>query len=146
MLRITIIALVLFMSSFSWSQLTPKKIKNNDLRSTKKVISLSYSKKLNEFDYSLLKSAQGEFHLKHNINQKLVKSQKLGTENANEMDAAFADKFITMKYMMSEKQKSKCKVYYLLFMHGEDFKVCDGDKHRVSLIKELITIFKKKLI
>lgn len=147
MLRTTLTLIFVLSSQVVWSQLTPKKIKNNDLRSSKEVISISYSGKKKQENYSLNKTPQGEFHINHNVDKKLVKSQKVASQSATQFDETFADKFITMKYMMkSAPKKSACKNSYKLFMHGEDYEVCESDQPRVSMIQELINLFKKKLI
>lgn len=136
-----------FIFSFGvFAQLNPKKIKNNDLRGTKEIISISFSGDKKNLRYFINKSSMGDYQLSQSENNKTLKSIKLGSDEGQTLDDSFVDKFVTMKYMMEGNLKEKCEKSFDLSMRGEDLKVCSEDAPRMAIVNELINLFKGKLI
>ena len=146
MLRITLALNFILLSSLSIAQYTPKKIQNNDLRGKKEIFSIKFIENKMNQHFFISKSQMGQFHIEQSQDKKIKKRIKIDSENAQKIDDDFVDKFITMKYMMSKKYEKKCEQTYTLNMRGEDLKVCKTDISRMSIVSELIKLFKSKLI
>jgi len=146
MLRVALSLYLLLLSGLSLAQYTPKKIENNDLRGKKEILSIQFLENKTHFQFLIVQSEMGQFHLEQTEDKKLQKSVKMDTESAQKIDDQFVDKFITMKYMMEKKFEKKCIETYTLFMRGEDLKVCKADTSRMSMVGEIIKLFKANLI
>ena len=148
MLRVSILLYLFIFSCLVVAQDTksPAKTKNSDLRSVREILSIKYPENKTFEKLYVSTTSGGQFHLQHQVNDKIVKSIKIDSANAQSIDDQFVDKFITMKYMMEKKYKDKCSDYLFLIMRGEELKVCVKDSQRVSIVGELIKLLKSNLI
>ena len=138
----SILIVIFVLSSFVWAQ-TPKKISNNDLRSSKAkyFFHIKEMKKMKRF-YLLEVNNGGEYNLKFFSEGKLLKNQKIARSDADRLDQLFADKFIALKYEMAPPPK-KCQLSFELKMRDEVYSVCKLETKKIEILEQIMNDMKK---
>jgi len=129
----------LFAISFAFAQ-DDSPTQNNDLRGSKLLFSIQQFKKNQYSTYKLEKTLSNEYQvIQGDGSAELV--SKISNSRAKKIDNKFSDEFINIKYIEASKHIKKCVGKpWLLKLRDEDFYVCNEDKKRNKVLKELVAL------
>ena len=116
------------------------KTRNNDLRVEHAVFELkSHS---DDFQYSLFSSGDNQYFVDYGEKNKRV---KVSSQFAEKVDTEFVKNFIEIKYGMNAFQYKVCKEAFTLVMRGEEHRVCDKEKEKLTTINKMVKSLKSQL-
>lgn len=132
-----------FVFSLCFQVNAEEKASNSDLRNKKEVFSITEFTKDKQRVYKLVTSGLGEFNIILASN-KVVQSLKIDSEDAQNIDEQFADKYISLQFMMEQNKEKKCANLYKLVLRGEKQNICLHEKEKINLVNSFITFLESK--
>ncbi len=117
--------------------------RNSDLRTNKEIFSIKEYKKKETIFMGLQTSVSNQYTFNLHKNDKLSASLKLDGNQAQKLDDEFVDQFISVRYIIKSKKKSKCKLGYELNLRGEKHKICLHEKEKIETLKKFVRKLQK---
>jgi hypothetical protein len=122
-----------------------EKSSNSDLRVKRSIFYIKVmSDKEKGTHYKLLTTVGGQFNFEITKDNKVISSFKVANVDAVAIDELFVDNFISFKYLMKTKAKSKCSEKYYLNLRGEDQVICQKEDVKIKKLEQFISELKSK--
>lgn len=90
-----------------------------------------------------LRESDGVFLFMHFDKKGAQAPKKISLEQAEKIDQEFIGNFIKVKYSFPNFEGKNCKLIYKMSMRDETHQICQGEKEKISLTKNMLLSLKK---